>query len=269
VGWLFCAYTDWVVAQLAWCFDGKDGEMVNETSKPSAAAEVLPRQPMVLSAAAEKVRAHVAQHLGKTAWVWRDEQNLAPEAVDVHVVAPGGRRKFWVLVTSGMSDQPMAAPKAHADRRYAELVMCLPETWKLVESEFRLGGSTERDGTGVKYWPVQWLRNAARYPHQLGSWVEPGTVIPNGTPPQPLSSETQLCGLLVASSTILPKDFLELRIDKQKLIRFYSLWPLYEKEIELKGKQGSVGLQAKLAKGGVTDLVDLKRKNVAKFLGLF
>lgn len=239
-----------------------------EAMNKAGAADILPPQPVMLSAAGEKVQGHLAQHLGKTAWVWHDETFLAPDSVDVHVVAPSTKRNFWVLVTSGMSDKPMAVPKTNADRRFAELVICLPETWDLVESEFRLGGSTSRD-SNVKYWPVQWLKNVARYPHNVGSWVQPGTVIPNGTPPAPLSSQTALCGVLVAPSVILPKEFLDLRIDKQKLIRFYSLWPLYEKEIELKGKQGSVGLQAKLAKAGVTDLVELKRKNAVKFLGMF
>jgi hypothetical protein len=55
--------------------------------------------------------------------------------VDVHVVPPGGQRNYYTLVTSGMSDRPMAAPEECQEYRYAELVICLPPTWRLTQED--------------------------------------------------------------------------------------------------------------------------------------
>jgi hypothetical protein len=242
--------------------------MMQQDTKEGAAA-ILPAEPVMLSATAETIKAHISYHLGKPAWVWEDPSPSSNEAVDVLVVAPTSRRKFWVLVTSGMSDRAMAVPKGSVDRRYAELVVCLPEAWGLVESEFDPQQFAGKNGATAKYWPVQWLRGVARYPHNLGSWIEPGTVIPNGTPPAPFSTETRHCGVLIAPSVLLPASFLCLQIDAGKVIHFYSLWPLLRDEMAKKGKHGGAGLLPTFAKAGVTDLVNLKRKSTTNFFGWF
>src|SRR5262245_24163080 len=38
--------------------------------------------------------------------------------VDVHLVQPRKKRNYYTLVTSGMSDRPMAAPEDHPDKKY-------------------------------------------------------------------------------------------------------------------------------------------------------
>jgi hypothetical protein len=48
--------------------------------------------------------------------------------VDIHIVEPTAARNYYTLVTSGMSDRPMAAPEECRECRYAELVISLPPT---------------------------------------------------------------------------------------------------------------------------------------------
>ncbi|WP_262922976.1 suppressor of fused domain protein [Hymenobacter cellulosilyticus] len=58
--------------------------------------------------------------------------------LDVHVVDPSKDFPFYTLVTSGMSDLPMAVPEGEEEARYAELCVLLPSTWQMPETGARL-----------------------------------------------------------------------------------------------------------------------------------
>lgn len=71
-----------------------------------------------------------------------------------------------MLVTSGVSERPMAAPPGVPDTwRRAELLMCLPAGWPLGPAALR----EDRHG-----WPLRWLRMLARFPHAYGAFLSGG-----------------------------------------------------------------------------------------------
>src|SRR5258706_3910018 len=147
-----------------------------EWTAPASDAEAL-----------EHLDRHYAQHFGTGSVFHELVSHLVH--LDVHIFEPTAMRNFSVLVTSGMSDQPMQTPPEVADRRYTELLICLPQTWPLSDEAFR---------DQNHYWPVRWLKTLARLPHEYDTWLGVGHTIPNGDPAEPFAPTTALCGALIA-----------------------------------------------------------------------
>ena len=107
------------------------------------------------SSMVEVVR-HVEQHIGPVGSVFHE---LGSDFVhiDIHVVPPTPGRDYLTLVTTGMSDWPMAVPDDSDYPCYAELLVNLPAGWPLYQEAFE-----EEDN----YWPVRWLKLLARWPHE-------------------------------------------------------------------------------------------------------
>ncbi len=57
------------------------------------------------------------------------------------------------------------------------------------------------------YWPIEWLKRIARYPHDNDTWLGgPHTIIANGEPPEPFAPNTKMsCLLLLAVSERWPR----------------------------------------------------------------
>ncbi len=91
---------------------------------------------------------HIERYVGKPEHVFHE---LASDMVhiDLHIVPPSEDQDFYTIVTSGMSDRPMAAPEGAEEYRYAEMVIALPPDWRLNTEDFK----DERH-----YWPLRWLK---------------------------------------------------------------------------------------------------------------
>ena len=135
--------------------------------------------------------------------------------------------------------------------------MTLPAHWQLDQASL----DDER-----WYWPIRLLKTLARLPHKHATWLGWGHTVPNGDPPQPYAANTQLAGAILLPSITAPSAFHELVIPGHKHIHFFSVVPLYESEMNLKLAKGSDALTALFAKKGVTDIVDLTRRDVSKKL---
>jgi len=222
----------------------------------------LPVLPFIVSSDNQKrsptgdhaaIEAHVAKHLGQIADVFRE---VASESVHVEVlhVPPSDTRPVRTLVTLGMSDRPMAVPADADSPRHLELMMTLPRSWRLDESV----KNDER-----WYWPIRQLQVLARMPHLHKTWLGWGHTVPNDDPPKPFASNTQQCGIVIVPSLLVPQDFFELKL-AARTITFFGVVPLYKEEMQLKVEQGAAALFEKLIDGGVKDLIDPSRRNVAK-----
>lgn len=219
----------------------------------------LPRAPVIVSVTAEKVSAHLADHFGSESWVWRDPiPNPVP--LNIHVVAPTAVRKFWVLATSGASERALQLPSGSSERSFIELMVCLPATWRLDEQEFQPAPASDGMGEGDRdtNWPVAWLKYAGRYPHRFSRPLAPGVMIPTGSP---LCGQSKMSGMMIASSLVVPPRALDLRIHNSKVVRFHSLWPVFHEEIDFRTKNGMAALWEKFTKAGVSDVIDVRRKN--------
>jgi hypothetical protein len=206
----------------------------------------------------QQIRSHVERHIGRIDHVFPGDP--ARESADVLYVKPINSRPYHTLVTAGMSTIAMhAAPDANAPRRI-ELMMTLPEAWKLSADS-----SDER-----VYWPIRLLQSLSRWPREHDGWLGWGHTVPNRDPPRPLAPRTALCGVIVAPSLLVPVSFYELDIDGER-VAFYSAIPLYREELELQAREGMAALLGLLLHNDINDVVDVKRKNVAKkkLFGLF
>jgi hypothetical protein len=210
---------------------------------------------------ANAIGEHVVKHIGPVTNVFHEIQSDLVH-VDILVVGPTGARPFVTLVTCGMSERPMRIPienpedlGAVPELRFAELLLCLPPDWPLTPDDFR---------DEANYWPLRWLKRLARLPHAMEGWLGIGHTIPHGDPPAPLGPNTQFCGWLIDEPVLSPPELLKLRTGDET-INFYSAIPLYEEEMPLKVRKGSGALAHLLDSAKVSELIDIRRRNVARF----
>ena len=201
----------------------------------------------------EAIEAHIERWIGKPASVFHE---LISDKVhiDVHIVPPSEKFPFYTLVTSGMSDRPMAAPAEKPDWAHAELYLCLPPDWVLEGEEAK----EERF-----FWPIQALKFLARFPHQYETWLWYGHTIPNGDPAQPVNDFTKLCAFILLTPHCVPAEFHELKIDAEKTIRFFALVPMHQDELSLKLRKGAEAFEKAFVDAGHSELLQPDRKSVA------
>lgn len=209
----------------------------------------------------DEISAHIEEHIGDIHMVFHE---LVSDQVhiDIHWVKPSPERPFHTLVTSGMSDKPMTTPEGVEGCEYAELSISLPEEWPLSEEDFKDENN---------YWPLRWLKQLARFPHEFNTWLSYGHTIPNGDPAQPFGSNTKMSTMVLLPTVIFDEKFHTLDLEN-KSINFYTLIPLYSEEVDLKLRQGVEALFDGFDKNGINDIIDVKRENTVKrkkFLGLF
>jgi hypothetical protein len=197
---------------------------------------------------------HVETHLGKIDIVFHE---LVSDLVhiDVHQIKPTPERNYWTLITTGMSDRPMTVPDGIDDAQFAELMICLPPSWKVSDEAFK---------DEANYWPVRLLKMLSRLPHEYETWLAPGHTVPNGDPPEPYAPKSDFCCGLLVNPLTTPPEFDQIEVAPGKLIRFLAVIPLYLEEVDLKLKKGSEELLKRLEKQGVTEILKPGRKNVAK-----
>jgi len=200
--------------------------------------------------------AHIAACIGTVETVLHE---IISEQVhiDIHVIAPTPARDYYTLVTMGMSDRPMNVPSGLEDYRYAELLLCLPPDWPLPQLY-------ETDVAEEHYWPIRWLKVLAHYPHTYDSWLWASHTVPNGDPPEAYAANTRLCCSLVSHPLLFGDDLITLPVRADKLVHFHSLIPIFKEEMDLKLEKGFDALIHRLDRAGVTELLNIHRKSVAK-----
>jgi hypothetical protein len=194
---------------------------------------------------------HIERNLGPIDYVFHE---LVSEYVhiDVHRIPPQKHRPFYTLVTSGMSEKPMAVPNGAESSQFAELMICLPAQWPLKMEDFR----DERN-----YWPIRLLKILARLPHEFDTWLGLSHSVPNGEPPQPYASNTKFCCAVLVPPLTCPDPFRTLKINNEQTIHFYAVLPLYQEEVDCKLNEGMSVLIDRLDAIRATELVYVRRKN--------
>lgn len=198
------------------------------------------------------IEAHLEKYIGPIESVFHE---IVSDLVhlDVLWIAATGKRPFHVLVTSGVSDKPMNAPREMANFRHAELMMVLPADWPLTEDAFK---------NEANYWPVRWLKMIGRMPHEYNTWISWGHTIPNGDPPKRIAN-TNFTGVVLTAPFWLPPDFFELKTASGDTIHFFMLFPLHQAEMDLKLREGMEALEERFEKAQVDFILDVRRPSVA------
>jgi hypothetical protein len=201
----------------------------------------------------KEITAHIEKLIGDVSAVFHEIRSDIVH-IDILHVKPSEKYPFNILVTSGMSDLAMNIPRDRQAPSHVELMTALPADWKMDQESFK---------NEEWYWPIRLLKVLARFPHRNKTWLGWGYTIPNARPPRPFAANTQLSGVVIFPPVLVPPEFHELRINDVKTIHFYSIFPLYENEMQLGILQGSEKLFDELMTQGITDVIDLTRKNIS------
>ena len=175
-----------------------------------------------------------------------------PVGVDVTVLYPTEEEPFYFLYTTGMSGLSMAEYLGGAadDACLAELYMMLPGDWP-----FSAARDVSAD-TADYPWPVRFLADVGRFPHENGMWLSYGFVLP--------TSERYVA---FSDAVLLQFDgeLGAVRTDDGKVIQLFMPMPLYAEEADLYGKIGPDELTERVLqcnKGSF--FVNPQRPNAAK-----
>jgi hypothetical protein len=174
--------------------------------------------------------------------------------LDIHVVSPDDDGNLKMLITTGMSEERMNVPIGSETYAFAEVSITLHRRWPLSKEDMKDPNN---------YWPVEWLRIVAYYPHREGVWVGPEHIISNGDPPEPFAPNTlQSCILILNHGSLEP-----LSLRDGRIINFYQMIPLYREERDLQMTKGTRHLIRLFDNHGITPVVDPARPNVALLPG--
>jgi hypothetical protein len=197
----------------------------------------------------EAITAHMTACLGETKLVWHE---IVSDRVhlDVHVIEGDDA---ITLYTTGMSDLPMTVdPSATGSPLYAELMLQLPTTWQLSKEAF---------ADEHWYWPVGWLKQLARLPHEYATWLDWGHTIPNGDPPKPLAPGVPFVGFIIGPPTSLDEAQANV-IANGRSVAIFAIYPLHADEMSHKLEHGTDSLFERLDAAGVTDQLSPNRPSV-------
>jgi hypothetical protein len=214
-----------------------------------------PFTPAAGSEDAEILEDHIDSAFGKVETVFHE---LLSDLVhiDVHVIPPTESRNFTTLVTSGMSDLPMAAPERAPQCRFAELLLHLPPDWPVSDAAFE---------DEQFYWPVRLLKSLARFPHEYDTWLWWGHTLPNGDPAEPYEPSFPFSCALIKESWVYSAESATLMCSPEKTVQFFAVAPLFQDEMELKLRKGTETLLKRWSKRRIIpELVTPKRQNVGR-----
>jgi hypothetical protein len=198
---------------------------------------------------ADAIRSHIERHIGPIHQVFNDwEESDTP--ISVQHVLPTEMRPVHTLITVGMSASRIAPPGESPD--HLELMMSLWDGWKLDADAMQRSEWN---------WPVRMLQQLAR--RSMKTPIHWGELIANGEDSKPYAPSTKLCAVLIVPSLLVPTEFYQLDAS-EKRIGFYAAVPIYEEELQLGLKQGTKALMERIVDRDVNDVVEFKRKNVAR-----
>jgi len=235
-----------------------------QTTKSKSGDRVLRHQPSKRAPepvagggeSAELISAHFEELLGQPQTILH-ELVSSHVHLDVIVFEPKDDLRCYTLVTSGMSDQAMAAPPEAAGTEFAELMLMLPEDWPMSKRAWK-------QNEAETYWPIRWLKQISRLPHEYDTWVGSFHTIPNGDPAEPFGPNTDLCCWILMPMVLFPEELWKLDVDFEKQILFHLILPLYQEEVDFKLERGAEELFGRLMKLQPHDLWDFQRRNVCK-----
>ena len=156
--------------------------------------------------------------------------------MDICLIPPSEECNWYTLVTMGMGAHLMNVPNQLKEDQLerAELVICLPEYWKLDKEHLK---------DEKWYWPIRLLKELARFPGENNTWLGWGhTVSYDG----PLSYTTELCASILINPPCGNIGGNTCTLPDGEEVNFYQIIPLYGDELEFKLKNGTQKLLDKM-----------------------
>lgn len=215
---------------------------------------------------------HISRHIEKTIgpapMVFHEIVSTSVH-LDLHLVGPthlppSDEHPFGTdhvtVVTSGVSSLPMNVPPGYDGPRFIELMIALPADWPGLLPDGTFDQKAMKDERN--WWPFRWLKNVARLPAELNTFLGLGHTIPNGERAAPFAKNTRLGCMMVSPPMLSPESF-KLVVNDHASIYFFALTALYPEEMNLKLRGGSGALDPLMDAACVTELIQIDRPNVA------
>ncbi len=187
-----------------------------------------------------------------------DELSVLHEVVpldfnlDVYLVQ-SEQHNFNILLTSGMSSMAMQLQEGIEDPdqyKFAELMLILPKS-------IEFGNFQNNDSPNG--WIVSMLKQTARFPHHYATWLGIGHSIQNDEFGNPYQEDSKYVGAVVLPSVTFEEEFTALQVG-ENLINIYSLFPMYQEELQYKIDNGYNDLLNLLIDHNVDEIFELERK---------
>jgi Suppressor of fused protein (SUFU) len=214
-------------------------------------------------ALATERRTHLERYLGPNPMILAERLSVGI-FLDIYVFAPTPQAPHLTLVTSGMSDLPMAVPDGMEDIARLELLLALPTDWPGLAMDgpdgLEPGGAFEDERN---YWPIRLLKDLARLPHDYDTYLSWGHSIPNGEPAEPYAPGVPFDGALIAPPLGYPPEMIGCPTSVGR-VSYLAVLPLRPEEMAFKvdSPGGADPLIDRFEVAGVTALVDVGRPGV-------
>ena len=166
-------------------------------------------------------------------------------SIAIHVIDDGYQ---YILQTEGIASTPIPVEPGDEEYQFIEIELILPCDWPVGEELLK---------TDEYAWPVTWLRRLAMHPHQSAIPITKLFFYPNGSPPKPFASNTELSVWMLMQA---PRDPLYISDDKQIVI--FRAVPLYKEEYDLVQKHGLGELGKRFDENKIQPHQMFVRKNV-------
>lgn len=181
------------------------------------------------------IEKHIEHYYGNFEFVFHEK--VSPDIhVDICLIPPSEECNWYTLVTMGMGAHLMNVPNQLKEDQLerAELVICLPEYWKLDKEHLK---------DEKWYWPIRLLKELARFPGENNTWLGWGhTVSYDG----PLSYTTELCASILINPPCGNIGGNTCTLPDGEEVNFYQIIPLYGDELEFKLKNRTQKLLDKM-----------------------
>lgn len=200
----------------------------------------------------QTIENHLDQYFDSSDEIFVFDEIKSPDFhLDVYWIKPAKSRNYHILLTSGVSSMPLNIPDTMFSP-YVELSILLPENWKLDEDNWQ---------KPENYWPIELLKNTGRYPHEKNTWLGFGHTITQ--PDNESITGTGFISTLLIKSVSLPQGFQAIPY-KNSSIEIYTLFPVFEEELNYKKEKGINSLLEKFDENNVDDIINIERRCVIK-----
>ncbi len=179
--------------------------------------------------------------------------------IDVFPIPPSEHSPCWTLHTTGMSELAMNVPPEMANDggdisglQFAEMMIQLPADWPVLEEE--------REKAEKTYWPIGWLKRAARLPREMDTWLGYGHTVQFSEPEEEIESGG-FAGMLIMPP-MGPEGCAEIGLSDGRAVNVLMILPLYRDELDFAVEEGVDALLDKMEAVNCSTVVEVGRKSL-------
>lgn len=206
----------------------------------------------------EEICAHFERHYGASEIVMHEIMSDELH-IDVFPIPPSERWPCWTLHTTGMSERAMDVPPEMADddedtsaMQFAEMMIQLPPDWPVLEED--------REKAAKTYWPIEWLKRAARLPNDMETWLGMGHTVQFSEPEEEIDSGG-FAGMLIMPP-LGPEGAREIELSDGRVVNVLMILPLYRDELDFAVEEGVEALLEKMEEADFSPVVEVGRKSL-------